>query len=278
MYSDEEEVRQGSALVLAVYSVSLSSLLLSSPLHYFSSIPRPRKLTFRTSRLQTPCCYDFVYTAPATSVVEPAALASILDPTALDIPPTVTMSVLSSRNVNWRDAVDIYLSTINSWLHVVHPVLLSSKLDAIPKSSMGGNEAASLPKDPQFALLVLCMHLVTLYADSARTQATDGQEMFGNAEYVIAKRLFGMARGFNAPSLTLVQCCILLAVFEFGHGDFARAYVSVGDAYTMVKYLGITPGEYNEAERNSPVDPADEERRSVYWSIFVLDRYSTSPS
>jgi hypothetical protein len=179
------------------------------------------------------------------------------------------MSVLSSRNVNWRDAIDLYLSTINSWLHVVHPTLLAARLDSIPKSS----NAEVVPQDPEFALLVLCMHLVTLYADSGRSQATDGQEMFGNAEYVIAKRLFGLARGFSPPSLVLVQCCILLAVFEFGHGDFARAYVSVGDAYTMAKFLGIRPGEYVEAERNNPVDPAEEERRSVYWSIFVLDRF-----
>jgi hypothetical protein len=225
-------------------------------------------------RLQTPCCYDFVYTAPATAAGEPAALASILDPTSFDIPPSVTMSVLSSRNVKWPDVIDVYLTTINTWLHVVHPILLAAELEALPKSTPtnGGASEPPLPTDPDLALLILCMHLVTLYADSARSQATDGQEMFRNAEYVIAKRLFGLARGFGPPTLRLIQCCILLAVFEFGHGDFARAYVSVGDAYTMVKFLGIRPGEYVEEDRNNPVDPEEEQRRSVYWSIFVLDR------
>ena len=205
-----------------------------------------------------------MYTAPATAVPETTVQASILDPTAVEIPASVTMSVLSSRNVNWREAVTLYLSTMNSWLHVVHPSLITAKIEAV--------EPGGTPHDPDFALLVLCMHLVTLYADSGRSQATDGQEMFGNAEYVIAKRLFGLARGFSPPSLALVQCCILLAVFEFGHGDFTRAYVSVGDAYTMAKFLDIRPGKYYDTDKDQPVDPQDEERRSVYWSIFVLDR------
>lgn len=237
-------------------------------------------------RLATACCYDYVYTAPAMTIVEPSALASyfqssqagetatgspvtvphkrsILDP-AFEVSASVIISVLTSRNVNWREAVGTYLSTINSWLHVLHPGLLAKKLDAIPK-----NEG---PAESEFALLVVCMHLVTLYADAGRSQSLDGQEMFGNPEYVIAKRLLGLIKGFAKPSIVLIQCCILLAVFEFGHGDFAKAYISVGDAYTMAKFLEIQPGKYTEAEHLDPVDSHDEERRSIYWSMFVLDR------
>jgi hypothetical protein len=218
------------------------------------------------------------------TIVEPAALAgyllspeqsatssstvasykrSILDP-GFDVAPEIIMSVLAARNVDWREAVDLYLANINSWVHVVHPVILAGKIQAIPKGEG--------PKDSDLALLLLCMHIVTLYADAARSQETDGREMLDNAVYVVAKRLFGLRRSFTTPNYTLIQCCILLSIFEFGHGDFTRAYISVGDACTMAKYLNIRAGKYDEADQHDPIDPEAEEQRSIYWSLFVLDR------
>lgn len=239
----------------------------------------------RCTRLTTTCCYDFVYTAPAMTVVEPAALAgylhgskgeyaaaaaaakmpvrSILDP-SLDITADMVMDLLTSRSINWRDSTELYFRTMNPSLAIVHPERFARRVDGLgPRDS---------PRDPETALLLVCMQLVTQYINSSSAQMAQGQEMMTMPAYVVAKRILSTLRGQSKPSVELVQCSILLCLFEFGHGDVTRAYVSIGDANTMAKFLKLRPGKYVEAEKDHPVAPEDEERRALYWGLLVVDR------
>ncbi|KAF4976789.1 hypothetical protein FZEAL_6595 [Fusarium zealandicum] len=252
MYSDQEEMRQGVAFMLSL--------------------------------LTTTCSYDFIYTAPTTAVVDPGYLIGsttpkdsfgpgIFDP-SFDVSSTMIMSLLSSRNISWREATGRYFETMNPWLSVVHPELFALRTDAMG-SGPGSSSAKPGPGEPVVALLIVCMQLVAQYDDEAAAASTsipEGKDMIKMPAYRAAKRTLSVLRGLSVPSIELVQCSILLALFEFGHGDALRAYVSIGDANTMALALRIGPGKYIETERDDNIPYEEEERRCVYWSLFVLDR------
>ncbi|KAJ4157165.1 hypothetical protein NW754_008810 [Fusarium falciforme] len=234
----------------------------------------------RCTRLTTTCSYDFIYTAPTTAVVDPGYLLGskdtygpgVFDP-AFDVSSTMIMSLLSSRNIAWREATERYFQTMNPWLSVVHPELFALRADAIGSGSGSGagpsSNADAGPRDPAVALLIVCMQLVSQYDDeaaAASTSVNEGKDMMEMPAYRAAKRVLSVLRGLSAPSIELVQCTILLALFEFGHGDVLRAYVTIGDANTMALALRISPGKYIEAEQDAHVPYDEEERRCVYWS------------
>ncbi|KAK7433111.1 hypothetical protein QQZ08_000042 [Neonectria magnoliae] len=251
----------------------------------------------RCTRLTTTCCYDFIYTAPATAVVDPGYLlstkttdlagpGSIFDP-AFGVSSEAIMSLLFSRNISWRDATDRYFETMNPWLSVVHPELFALRAENLgpgPGTTSGSDPspgslsaaAAGIPRDPSLALLIVCMQLATQYDDEAVAAGDprifEERVMIDLPAYRAAKRILGILRGLSAPSVELIQCTILLALFEFGHGDVMRAYITIGDANTMALALQIHPGKYVVAEKESPVSYEEEERRCVYWSMLVLDR------
>ncbi|CAI6100107.1 hypothetical protein V2G26_008625 [Clonostachys chloroleuca] len=232
----------------------------------------------RCVRLAATCCYDYVFTAPTTTVVDPSAYGASLSPKdhvgavsrnpifepELDTPPALIMGLLTSKNIIWRDSVNLYFQTTNLWLSAIHQDRFLRKIE-----TLGQNDS---PEDPCLALLIVCMHLVTSYADAGNQVMPDGTEMLVLPTYIIAKRLLSMLRAQVAPSMELIQCAALLCLYEFGHGDFMKAYVTVGDAYTTAKFLNIRPIKYNEAERDLPVSPEDEERWNLYWALLIVDR------
>ena len=174
------------------------------------------------------------------------------------------MSLLTSKGIPWRDSVELYFQTTNLWLSAVHQERFLQKLERL-----GPNDS---PSEPELALLIVCMHLVTQYADSGRPVMPDGSEMLVLPNYLVAKRALSLLRALSPPSIELVQCSALLCLFEFGHGDYMRAYVTVGDAYTSARVANVYPGKYVEAEKDRPVPPDEDERRDLYWALLIVDR------
>ncbi len=222
------------------------------------------------------CCYDYVFTAPTTAVVDPSTYGSSGSPNEapvirhslfepdMEVPASMLMSLLSSKGISWRESVDLYFQTTNMWLSAIHQDRFLQKI-----KGLGHNE---YPPEPELALLIVCMHLVTQYADPGRPVMPDGTEMLTHPTYVIAKRVLGLLRAISPPTLALVQCAALLCLYEFGHGDFIRAYITVGDAYTTAKFLDVRPGKFVEAERDRPIPPEEDERRDLYWALLIVDR------
>lgn len=231
-------------------------------------------------RLAAACSYDYVFTASTTTVVDSSTAARttsasprdhVPTPTKhnvfesdLEIPPAMVMGLLSAKNVSWREAVELFFQTTNLWLSAVHQERFLQKIEAL-----GIND---IPQEPEIALLIVCMHLVTQYADPGKPTMPDGTEMLTMPTYIVAKRLLGLLRAQGKPSVELIQCAALLCLYEFGHGDFLKAYVTIGDAYTSGKLIGIMPGKYVEAEKDAPVSIENEERRDLYWSLLIVDR------
>jgi hypothetical protein len=257
--------------------------------------------------LAAQCCYDYIFTAPTTSLVDPAAYGAsggdvagaktgiatgavsaaavnsrhnIYSP-ELDITSAGIMAQFTALKVSWRESVDLYFQTSNLWLSVVHQGRFAQLLEEngvnvvgnSPMSMSSPGAGEPIPRDPELALLILCMHLATQYADSGKPTMPDGAEQFAQPAYVVAKRVLAVLRAMGPPRIELAQCAALLCVYEFGHGDFLRAYVTIGDAYTTAKLLRIRPGKYVKGETEmEAVTAEEEERRDLYWGMLIVDR------
>jgi hypothetical protein len=156
------------------------------------------------------------------------------------------------------------LETINPYLTIVHPELFALRTD-IPGSDSFPDQKL---QNPATTLLVVCMQLFSQDDGSG----IKGEENADGAVYRSAKQILSVLRAIESPSIELIQCSILLAFYEYTHEELGRAYVSIGDANTMASILHVGPGKYHEDEREAIVPYEEEERRCVYWSLFVLDR------
>ena len=130
-----------------------------------------------------------------------------------------------------------------------------------------------IPDNVALALLLACMHLVTEGPAAADIPAGRGRNMLRRPLFTAVRRLWAMTRvETRRPSAELIQCGMLLCLYEFGHGDPPRAFVTLGDAVAMARVLQVRPGKYVEALREEPVEDEDEQRRGLYWGLFVLDK------
>ncbi|KAF4332052.1 hypothetical protein FBEOM_14160 [Fusarium beomiforme] len=178
------------------------------------------------------------------------------------------LSLLSSRNTTRSHSIKHYLETVNPYLTIVHPELFALRTNNTGFDSIADQELY----DPATALLVVCMHFFSHKDDSAKSMSTKGEESVNTPTYRAAKQILSILRTLDTPSIELIQCSLLLAFYEYSHEDLGRAYVSIGDANTMALILHVGPGKYLEAELEASIPYEEEERRCVYWSLFVLDR------
>lgn len=209
---------------------------------------------------------------------------------------------------DWRPSVRHFFTFIHPWYAVVHPVLferrtmemqssmhespplvtsqpspVSSGHDDHPmsiKNAVSGYQTASEPHLKQLALLVVAMHLIT------RMRCTDSgcRPMF-DAPYRTVKRLLAlMMMGYNTesaqPSIELVQCGAVMALYEYGHGDTVTSYQTLSQTAAVAGILGVRPGTTDpSSEKSVPgVDIRSlsalerEQRGGLWWGLFILDQ------
>jgi hypothetical protein len=116
------------------------------------------------------------------------------------------------------------------------------------------------------ALLCLCIRLVTWRpSESGDDPLTE--------TYLAAKRYYVELEIAGVFSIQALQAGVLIALYELGHGIYPSAYMSIsgcaayGHALSLHEEKEVHVGDrfgWNERE----------ERRRVWWSIIILERYS----
>lgn len=89
--------------------------------------------------------------------------------------------------------------------------------------------------------------------------------------YARLKSIIGILEATNYHSLELVQCRLLCAVYELGHGLISAASVSIGACSRVARVIGL------DARADQLLLPghngtAAEEKRRVRWALLNLDR------
>lgn len=122
----------------------------------------------------------------------------------------------------------------------------------------------TIPAD--FAALCLAMHLVI------RQPSTPSASMLSQT-YGSLKSLIGLLEASEYLSLDVVQCRILCATYEFGHGILAAASMSVAACARVARFIGIQPRQRGATPGKSDT-PEDEERSRAWWALANLERYN----
>ena len=197
--------------------------------------------------------------------------------------------LLASHGVGWRDIVTDYFQTMHKWFAVVQTECFDAKLDShsssifqdppvvpnVAGSPSGSTRGADKADPAELATVFACMYLCAQWAEStANTPNPTGasNSMSTKDLYVSIKRAFSLLKATARPSVELVQCGLLLAIYEHGQGEVRRAYSTFSEAVAMSSTLGVRPGEYEQIADDLPVSPADEQLRVLYWALFIWDK------
>jgi hypothetical protein len=117
------------------------------------------------------------------------------------------------------------------------------------------------------ALLALCIYLITQIPDDASS------ESMRTSLYAKTKSLYALAESSGILTISIVQCGILISLYELGHGLQPAAYISMGAVARTAMAFGIRDtGRASEPQDFMTWRKLEEERR-VRWGIVILDRY-----
>jgi hypothetical protein len=78
------------------------------------------------------------------------------------------------------------------------------------------------------------------------------------------------ATGYN--SLDTVQCRIIVAFYEMGHGLYPAASVSIGGCARLAIAIGLNRSKERDMLSDGEM-LEEEERGRTWWAIMNLDRY-----
>jgi hypothetical protein len=85
---------------------------------------------------------------------------------------------------------------------------------------------------PESTFLCLAMVLVAW-------QPTDGLPMTRNYLYFSAKQLCAQLENAGVASLSYLQALLLMALYEYGHGIYPAAWMTVGHCVRYADFIGL---------------------------------------
>lgn len=116
-----------------------------------------------------------------------------------------------------------------------------------------------------FTILCLCMYLIQQPLSLAK-------EGMVSSLYTTAKTSISLLEATGCHSLDTIQCRLLLALYEMGHGLYPAASISIGACARAARNLGLHHGSAPPTALAS-IKVTDEERRRTWWAVHNLDRY-----
>lgn len=154
-----------------------------------------------------------------------------------------------------RDVADAYFESVA--LRV--PIVSKRKFyDRFPMD-------LTLNTPADFALLCLCMHLIQ---HPPGAQAGSMQSPL----YINVKSMISLLEATCFQSLEFVQCRLIVAFYEMGHGIYPAASISLGACARLARGIRLHK-DRNELPEKEPARLEAEEKRRVWWAIVNLDRY-----
>ena len=180
---------------------------------------------------------------------------------------------LPSTVISWKDIPDWVSRFVDSYqtacqvatryYQLVHPWL-----PIVSKKKVFDHLLSSLvPLRSDSVFLIMCMNLLI--------QDLEGEDPVTPA-YKATVRFLRESEMGGVTSLEMLQGCILLAVYEFGHAVYPSARVSMSTTQEHARILELNWSEstWSKAGISSWVDR--EERKRTWWAVFLLERSNIS--
>jgi hypothetical protein len=170
---------------------------------------------------------------------------------SVEIPGDV-LEILSNTN-SLQQAVNEYFHSIHCWMPII-----SKKRMNLGHSLRDGS--------PDLAMLFLAMKLVASHPVS-------GIASTENPLYNASKGFLSLLESGGTISIIHLQAMVLVAIYELGHSIYPAAWMTVAACTRYADILGLP--NYQDAclaLGQCLTWTEMEERRRLWWAIFVLDR------
>ena len=163
--------------------------------------------------------------------------------------------------------IDKYFRVLQQWIPFLHQKRFEGQLNDRPKKERNA---------------------VVLHAITCATLRFVRREDHGMSELEVSKqvrhsRQVVMLTALCQPSIENLQALIIIAFDHIGRGDVDKAWSLIGSLTRTVEYLRLTvePEAIQRRPLRRPLtllEPTTdwteiEERRRLFWNIFLLDRY-----
>jgi hypothetical protein len=184
----------------------------------------------------------------------------LIPPPLLPIPPYI--SSLIGSNTEIRNVASTFFSTVHSYLPIV------SK-----KTFYDHFLNPFLQQRADVAFLCLCMKLI-LWVPSNSDLGAEAQ----TRDYLAGKQYVSELESAGVFTVPMLQGRVLIALYEFGHGIYPAAYMSIGNCAAQAFALGLgSEMEAGKVEGGRMLTWVEhEERRMVWWAIVILERFVES--
>ncbi|KAI0913996.1 hypothetical protein F4824DRAFT_204413 [Ustulina deusta] len=225
--------------------------------------------------------------------LEGIAASQILSLASLDAPS-------GAPQHDYRHSIALYFNFIHPWYGVVHPTLFYRQLPSMlgPSESRSSPDMESSPfshstvdhqvtgqksqsshtgspelASKEFALLAVLMNL------TIRMRLTDaGEQHMFDETYRTVKRILALLLMVCAdgphPTVELVQCGALMALYEYGHGEIETAYQTLSQTAAVARVLGISATQKGDSGIDDvPLTLEEEQRNCLWWGLFILEQF-----
>lgn len=217
-------------------------------------------------RLVTPCQYALPSSSSSSSPSMTRGVTAVQGPEAtlpwMRTEPNSIASTIQDYatslfgSIQRLDAILLeYFSRVHPWLPFISRQRFYERISGLSNMS-----------DHSFVLLTCAMQLIL----SIPPQIEVGSARSTN--YTEIKRLLALAQCHGPPVIDLVQCYLLVALYEINHGATDEAYLSLGKCSRAGIVLGLDHMQRQNDDFQQRLWVQMEEERRTWWAITILDR------
>ncbi|KAI6807940.1 hypothetical protein KC332_g13203 [Hortaea werneckii] len=154
-----------------------------------------------------------------------------------------------------RLMIENFFSSVHTYFPIVSKIRLYQHL-ANPLHEPGA----------EVALLFMAMKLVS-------TELPEGSPPQTQV-YQDVKSFYTYMEAQNGFSIQMLQGLLLISLYEYGHGIYPAAYLSIGNAARLGHAMGLHARDVPQMLPRCTTWTEQEERRRVWWGVLILDRIS----
>ena len=209
--------------------------------------------------------YPFSTTTAAASTVDPYRHDALRQASV-----EIALLQATQNTIGSRSDVEQLIRQYCNTAHIRFPII------CVPRLTEALSTIYSKPQ-AGFLLLCLCISIV-MERPPHQPHAQAHRMSMQSSAYVNIKTLIARLEATNHISLSYIQARVLVCWYEFGHGLFPAARISIAACSGAARVLGLVEDDFRDCSSISDYATRlrAEERKRTLWAITNLDRYACS--
>ncbi|CAG9981107.1 unnamed protein product [Clonostachys byssicola] len=129
------------------------------------------------------------------------------------------------------------------------------------------------PPSADLSILLLCMCLIT--PDPERRSPSSSSKTSQHVMYLSTRSIFAQLQAMMSPSLSFIQAGLLLAIYEYVHGQTDRGLATISNSARMAYAARIHTLNVNlrhEERASNSLQPEEREALNTWWALIIWER------